>query len=148
VPASHYDGYQEEDTMSQPAARGNDPVTGSDTHLCLVPSASGSVPTLIPGHVFSGTLKSGLSSGVTIDGLPAATVDSVAVNDPPHTPVPPGTSFVRTPSNRGTVSRGSTSVTIDGKAAARSGDPVRSCNDPADADTSAISSGSPGVSIG
>jgi len=134
--------------MGQAAARGTDPVKGTDTHLCLVPSATGSTPTLIPGHVFSGTLTSGLSSSVTIDGLPAATVDSVAVNQPSHTPMPPGTSFVRPPSNRGVVSRGSSSVTIGGKAAARSADPVRSCNDPQDADTSAITSGSPGVSIG
>jgi uncharacterized Zn-binding protein involved in type VI secretion len=134
--------------MGSPAARSTDRVTGSDTHICLVPSGTGSVPTPIPGHVFSGTLTSGLSPDVTIDGLAAATAGTVAANDPPHIPVPPGTSFVRTPSNRGSVSRGSASVTINGKAAARSGDLVRSCNDPVDLETSSIASGSPGVSIG
>jgi len=134
--------------MGQPAARESDRVTGSDTHICLVPSASGSVPTPIAGHRFSGPLTSGLSPDVTIDGRAAATVNSVAANQPPHVPVPPGTSFVRTPANRGVVSRGSGSVTINGRAAARQGDPVRSCNDPVDLETSSISSGSATVAIG
>lgn len=67
---------------------------------------------------------------------------------PPHIPVPPGTSFVRAPSNRGTVSAGSSSVTINGKAAARIGDPVRTCNDPRDLDAAKITSGARTVTIG
>jgi phage tail-like protein len=45
---------------------------------------------------------------------------------------------------------GSTSVTVNGKAAARMGDSVRTCNDPtdADADASTITSGSGTVTIG
>ena len=76
-----------------------------------------------------------------IEGQPAATVDSVAENSPKHLPVPPGTSFVTTPSNRGTVSSGSGSVRIHGKAAARVGDPVRTCNDPVDRDGAKITTG-------
>jgi uncharacterized Zn-binding protein involved in type VI secretion len=134
--------------MGQPAARQDDRVTGADTHVCLVPSPTGSVPTPIPGHVFSGTLTGRLSPDVTVDGRAAATVGSVAVNSPPHVPVPPGTAFVRPPTNRGAVSRGSASVTINGRAAARAGDLVRSCNDPVDQETSAISSGSVSVTVG
>jgi uncharacterized Zn-binding protein involved in type VI secretion len=134
--------------MRQPAARQTDTVLGSDTHLVLVPSASGSTPTLLPGHVFSGQIESQTWSDVRIEGKPAATVDSVARNDPAHTPVPPGTSFVNPPSNRGSVSRGSGSVHIHGKAAARQGDPVRTCNDPTDVDGAAIVAGARSVTIG
>lgn len=135
--------------MGSPAARQTDQVVGSDTHVVLVPAAAGgTVPTSLPGHVFSGTIVSDTSSGVLIDGLPAATEDSVATNVPPHLPVPPGTSFVRPPSNRGTVSGGSGSVTINDKAAARLGDPVRTCNDPSDLDGATITTGSSSVMIG
>lgn len=135
--------------MGQPAARQTDKVTGSDTHVVLVPSPPGApVPTSLPGHVFSGPITSSTSTDVLIDGLPAATVGSVAQNIPPHLPVPPGTSFANPPSNRGTVSQGSSSVTIDGKAAARMGDSVRTCNDPVDVDAATVVGGSQSVMIG
>lgn len=134
--------------MGQAAARQNDRVTGSDTHLVLVPSATGSAPTLLPGHVFAGQIQSKTISDVRIEGRPAATVDSVARNSPPHTPVPPGTSFVRPPADQGTVSSGSASVRIHGKAAARRGDPVRTCNDPVDRNGATITSGARSVRIG
>jgi uncharacterized Zn-binding protein involved in type VI secretion len=135
--------------MGSPAARKTDKVVGSDTHIVLVPAAGGgTVPTSIPGHVFSGTIVSDTSPDVTFDGLAAATKDSVAKNVPPHVPMPPGTSFVRQPSNQGKVSAGSSSVTINGKAAARMGDAVRTCNDPVDLDGATITTGSGSVTIG
>lgn len=134
--------------MGQPAARQTDQVVGSDTHLVLVPSPSGSVPTLLPGHVFSGKIGDKTWRDVAIEGEAAATVDSEVRNAPTHVPVSPGTSFVRTPANRGVVSSGSDSVTIRGKAAARLGDPVRTCNDPTDRNGAAITSGAQSVSIG
>jgi uncharacterized Zn-binding protein involved in type VI secretion len=130
--------------MGRPAARQGDKVIGVDLHLVVVPGVG---PVSLP-HPFSGTITSATVSSVTIAGAPAATVGSVATNSPAHIPTPPGTSFVRPPANRGEVSVGSTSVTIGGKAAARLGDPVRTCNDPADADTSAITSGVTTVTIG
>ena len=99
----------------------------------LVPSPTGTVPTPLP-HPFSGKLTEELPDDVRIERPPAATVGSVATNDPAHTPTPPGTTFQRPPSNRGTVSDGSGSVLINGKKAARAGDPVRTCNDPTDLD--------------
>jgi uncharacterized Zn-binding protein involved in type VI secretion len=135
--------------MGAAAARLTDSVTGLDTHIVLVPAAAGgTVPTSLPGHVFSGTLTSGASEDVTIDGLGAAVVGTAATNSPAHLPMPPGTSFASPPSNSGEVSAGSTSVTINGQGAARLGDAVRTCNDPTDADTSAITSGSGTVTIG
>ena len=122
-------------------------MVGTDTHIVNVPSMTGTVPTPLP-HPFSGRLHTDVSTDVLIDGLGAATVGSVAVNQPLHVPTPPGTSFVRPPSNRGTVQTGSTTVRINGKDAARVGDPVRTCNDPTDLPVASIVSGSRTVLIG
>jgi uncharacterized Zn-binding protein involved in type VI secretion len=114
--------------MGQPAAKEGDVVVGVDIHVVLVPAPPGSpVPTPLP-HPFSGPLFSELSSDVKVEGLSAATEGSVAENQPPHTPTPPGVSFQTPPDNRGTVQSGSTTVKINGKAAARVGDPVQTCD--------------------
>lgn len=124
--------------MGQPAAKQGDEVTAVDTHVVMVPSPPGSpVPTPLP-HKFSGMLTGGLSATVNIMGKPAATVGSTADNVPPHTPTPPGTAFQTPPANRGTVQKGSPTVMINSKPAARSGDTVMTCNDPADAPVGAI----------
>jgi uncharacterized Zn-binding protein involved in type VI secretion len=130
-----------------PAARQTDPVLATDTHVVAVPAPTGSVPMPLP-HPFSGTLQTSVSSDVLINGLGAATVGSVAVNQPPHVPTPPGVSFLRPPSNRGTVQLGSATVQINGQAAARLGDPVRTCNDPVDLPVGTITGGSLNVQIG
>lgn len=132
--------------MPQPAARQNDPVTGTDTHILLVPSPGGPVPTPTP-LPFAGQLVSGLSTDVLINGLPAAVVGSVAQNLPPHLPAP-GTSFSKPPTNTGRVAMGSVTVLVNGKSLARLGDPVLTCNDPVDLPVSKISAGSTDVLAG
>ena len=132
--------------MPQPAARQNDPVTGTDIHILMVPSPGGPVPTPTP-LPFVGKLMSGLSTDVYINGLPAATVNSVAQNVPPHLAPPPAT-FQKPPTNTGTVLVGSTTVLVNGKGLARVGDQVKTCNDPVDAPTSAITAGSSDVFVG
>ena len=117
--------------MGAPAATANSSVVGVDTHIVLVPSPGGPVPTPLP-HPFNGIVDGGLVSSVKINGQPAAVVGSTATNTPSHIPTPPGTAFQKPPANRGTVRMGSFTVKIGGKAAARSGDPVDTCNDPAD----------------
>lgn len=117
--------------MGQPAAKQGDQIVATDTHIVLVPSASGTVPTPLP-HAFTGLLDGGLSSDVKVMGMSAATVDSTATNTPSHTPTPPGVSFQSPPSNKGTVVTGSTTVFINGKGVARSGDTAKTCNDPTD----------------
>jgi uncharacterized Zn-binding protein involved in type VI secretion len=107
-------------------------VTAVDTHIVMVPTPGGPVPTPLP-HPFSGALDGGLIASVKIAGQAAAVVGSTASNNPPHLPTPPGTSFQAPPANKGTVFIGSATVKIGGKAAARSGDTVTTCNDPADA---------------
>jgi uncharacterized Zn-binding protein involved in type VI secretion len=113
--------------MGQPAARQGDRITAIDTHLIQPPGTSPPAP--VP-HPFSGIIDGGLSSNVTIGGKAAATVDSTATNTPSHIPI--GGSFVNPPSNRGTIMKGSATVTINGKRAARAGDTAKTCNDPTD----------------
>ena len=63
--------------MGQPAAKQGDQVTAMDTHIVMVPSAGGPVPTPLP-HPFTGIIDGNLSSDVMIMGMPAATVGSTA----------------------------------------------------------------------
>ena len=132
--------------MPQPAARQNDPVTGTDVHILLVPSPGGPVPTPTP-LPFAGQLMTGLSTDVLINGRPAAVQGSVAQNMPPHL-CPPPASFSKPPTNQGRVLIGSPTVLVNGKPLARLGDPVATCNDPADLPSSAITGGSADVLVG
>ena len=118
--------------MGTPVAKKGDQVVGLDTHVILVPSSGGPVPTPMP-HSFSGTIEREVSTRVFIDNQPAALVGSVADCIPPHIPL--GGPFQRSPSNEGTVARGSATVFVDGVSTARAGDPVKCCNDPVDQET-------------
>ncbi len=115
--------------MGQPAAKQGDLVTALDTHVYLIPSPGGPVPTPLPSP-FSGQLTLNLSPNVRIMGLPAATLGSIAVNTPPH--LPQGGPFQRPPSNQGRIITGSATVRINGQPAARNGDTAMTCNDPVD----------------
>jgi uncharacterized Zn-binding protein involved in type VI secretion len=64
-------------------------------------------------------------------GMPAAVVGSTATNTP-HIPTPSNGTFQRRPANKGSVARGSSTVFINAKPAARDSDPANTCNDPAD----------------
>ena len=123
--------------MGQPAAKDGDQVVGTDTHIVMVPAGPSLVPTPLP-HPFTGRLSSGLASSVTIEGKAAAVVGSTADHTTGHLPTPPGTSFQKPPSNKGTVQMGSATVLVEGKGLARSGDTVATCNDPVDAPVSSI----------
>jgi uncharacterized Zn-binding protein involved in type VI secretion len=110
-----------------PAAKQGDTVTAVDMHMIQPPPPS--TPVFTP-HPFSGIIDGALSADVKIMGLPAATMNSTATATPPHVPI--GGTFVKPPSNRATILTGSPTVLINGKPAARSGDPAMTCNDPAD----------------
>jgi uncharacterized Zn-binding protein involved in type VI secretion len=114
--------------MAQPAAKQGDMVQGVDTHIVMVPSPGGPVPTPTPGHPFNGMLNGGLSTNVTIMGKPAAVQGSTATNNPPHLPIG-GPSFQMPPTNQATVMMGSATVLINGKPAARNGDMAQTCDD-------------------
>lgn len=114
--------------MGQPAAKKGDQAVGIDIHVVMVPAPPAPpVPTPLP-HPFTGVFDTKLSSDVNIEGQPAATEGSIATNTPSHIPTPPGVSFQTPPSNKGDVTSGSSTVKIEGKGAARNGDPVASCD--------------------
>lgn len=116
--------------MGSPGAKQGDRISGIDTHIVLVPSPGGPVPTPMP-MPFVGTISGHLAGSVFYDDQPAATEGSTARNQPSHTPA--GGSFQTPPSNEATVQKGSASVFIEDKPAARMGDPAMTCNDPANA---------------
>ncbi len=92
-----------------PAAKQGDKIVGVDTHIVMIPSPGGPVPTPLP-HPFSGMIDGGCSSSVKIMGMPAATVNSTATNMPPH--IPQGGPFQKPPSNKAEIILGSTDVFI------------------------------------
>jgi uncharacterized Zn-binding protein involved in type VI secretion len=116
--------------MGVPAAKQDDQVVGVDTHVILIPSPGGPVPTPMP-MPFSGKLSGGLSPTVMIDDKAAAVKGSTAMNQPQH--IPAGGPFQSPPSNQATIDDGSATVLFDDKKAARMGDPAKTCNDPTDA---------------
>lgn len=117
--------------MTKPAAKLGDKVVAIDSHIVLLSSPAGPVPTptALP---FQGRLIDSLSSTVCVDDKPAATQGSVAINLPAH--LPAGGPFQRPPTNRATICRGSHSVYIDDQPAARATDEATTCNDPVDSD--------------
>ncbi|CAG9295012.1 PAAR domain-containing protein [Celerinatantimonas diazotrophica] len=115
--------------MGKPAAKQGDQIIATDTHIVMIPTLGGPVPTPLP-NPFVGIINQSLSADVKINSLAAATVNSVANNIPPH--IPEGGPFQKPPSNRGKIIMGSATVFINGKMAARAGDTALTCNDPVD----------------
>jgi|SRR5215831_20401437 uncharacterized Zn-binding protein involved in type VI secretion len=115
--------------MGQPIAKQGDKVVATDIHIIMIPSPGGPVPTPLP-HPFNGMLTGSLSSNVKAMGQPVAVMGSTADNMPPH--IPQGGPFQKPPTNKGTIITGSATVMVNNKPAARNGDTVLTCNDPAD----------------
>jgi len=112
--------------MGKAAAKKGDQITATDNHQIQHPNG---LVSIVP-HPFAGQIDGNLSSDVNIMGMAAATKDSTATNTPSHVPI--GGTFVKPPSNKGTIAEGSSTVFINGKAAARNGDGATTCNDPKD----------------
>lgn len=124
--------------MGAPVAKQGDRIVAVDTHVVLVPAPSGSVPTPTP-LPFDGPLSGDLATSVFIDNKAAALKRSTAQNSPAH--AAPNGPFQKPPSNKATVSRGSTTVLFENKAVARLGDPAMTCNDPQDAPLGTVIAG-------
>lgn len=121
--------------MGKPVAKQGDRVVAIDTHIVLVSTSGGQVPTPMP-LPFDGQLDQALADSVYVDDKPVALVDSVASNAPAHVAL--GGTFQTPPKNRGTVTRGSETVFVGGRALARDGDAAETCNDPADAEVGRV----------
>ena len=122
--------------MGKPAAKQGDKIVANDTHLIQPPGSEAPVP--LP-HPFNGTFDNGLSPDVKIMGRAAAVVGSSATNIPRH--LPQGGTFVKPPTNQGRVVKGSASVFINDKPAARNGDKAITCNDPEDLPVGSVVAG-------
>jgi uncharacterized Zn-binding protein involved in type VI secretion len=131
-------------TPGKPAAKQGDRVVGIDTHILMIPSPGGPVPTPTP-MPFSGQLDGSLASDVKIENMPAAIKGSTA-SGTPH--VSAGGPFQKAPSNKGTVQTGSATVFIDNTPAAQMGSEVMTCNDPVDAPNGSVIATSTKVVIG
>lgn len=114
----------------KPAAKKGDQVVGVDTHIVMIPSPGGPVPTPMP-MPFNGMLNGELSADVVVENMAAATKGSKAQNTPPH--IPSGGPFQKPPKDEATIQMGSATVLVNDKEAARMGDTAMTCNDPADA---------------
>ena len=128
------------------AARQNDPTSGADLHIVMLPAPSGEVPSPPMPHPFSGKITGGVSTNVKINGQGAAVMGSEVQASPPH--IAQGIRFQKNPTNKGKVLIGFPTVLINGKMAARQGDPVMECGDPMDLPTGTITGGSPNVLFG
>jgi uncharacterized Zn-binding protein involved in type VI secretion len=113
--------------MGQPAAKQGDRITSVHVHLILPPGAP-PPPTVPVPHPFTGVIDGNLSPDVNIQGLAAATVGSTATNTPRHVPI--GGTFVIPPTDQAQILKGSGTVFINNKPAARSGDTAQTCSDP------------------
>ncbi len=108
-----------------PAATLGDKLIGVCTHIVMIPSPAGPIPTPIPDP-FQGVIQTNCSTNVLIGGKPAATVGSMANNLPPH--IPKGGPFgPPPPTDMGQIIKGSLTVLINNKPAARTGDIGTTC---------------------
>jgi len=124
-----------------------DKATGICTHIVMIPSPGGPVPTPLPAP-YSATILVGCIVNVLIGNKPAAVMGSGLTHVPPHIPIggpwgPPP------PSHNGTIVKGSATVMIGGRPAARIGDTVSVCTTSVPPGTGAvIGPGAPTVIIG
>jgi uncharacterized Zn-binding protein involved in type VI secretion len=111
--------------MGQPAVVMGDKVTGRCPNH-MIPGPVGS-PVPSPPLPFSAPLSQGLSTTVMIGGRPAAVLGSSGTNTPPHVGLHASDPFLAPALEVGRVLAGSTTVTFDGKPAAKSGSSCTCC---------------------
>ena len=134
--------------MGAPAARLNDSVLGADTHIVMVPARHRLRSHPDPGPRVLGDLDFGCVPGREDRRRRGGRGRHGGDEQPAAHPHASGRVVPEPAVEPRQGQPGSTTVTINGKAAARVGDPVKTCNDPTDLDTSAIVSGAAKVTIG
>ena len=108
------------------AAKLGDKVIGKDIHLTKIPSGNGYI--IVPmTYPYIGNIYKDTSTNVYVNSKQAATIDSQSIARPSH--VAYGMGFARNPDNKGIVIKGSSTVFINGKKAARNFDTVSTCDD-------------------
>jgi uncharacterized Zn-binding protein involved in type VI secretion len=125
--------------MGQPAAKQGDTIEGKDIHMVKFPNG---VVTPVPLD-FKGVINGTVSFNVRIMGAPAATVGSIAKNDPEHKKaLSPDQDLPAKPNNEGKIRTGSETVRINGNAAARNGDPATTCRELPGPEAKVVATGS------
>jgi uncharacterized Zn-binding protein involved in type VI secretion len=125
--------------MGQPAAKKGDTIRGIDLHLVKFPNGA---QIMVP-FVFQCIISAEVSTNVRILGAPAAMKGSAGKNKPEHRlALQPGMDFVIQPNNQGTIAKGSKTVNINGKPAARNTDPADTCRDAPGAPALVVATGS------
>ena len=118
--------------MSMPATKHFDPVLGIDTHIVLIPTPAGPVPTPIP-HPYVGMVFDpddyvpGQGGTVKVNGFMRAVAGTKGKATPPHIPL--GGAFAKPPTNESEVFMGSMTVNADGNPMSFAALPVLSCQD-------------------
>ena len=114
------------------AAKHLDPLVGIDTHITLVPTPAGPVPTPLPqpyvGMIFDVMdYVPVLGTKVFINGLPRAQAGTAGQAMPPHLPL--AGPFAKPPTNESEVFMGSSTVLVEGEPQSYFGLPALSCQD-------------------
>ncbi len=127
------------------ASTWTDPVLGVDTHIMLVPTPAGPVPTPLP-LPFTGIVldPAGMAMNMAMGGslilvnsLPATNCGTNVMNLPPHLPVP-GPPAKGKLDDDALLIFGALNVELGGSLAVRLGDIAMSCNDPVRLPTSVV----------
>jgi YD repeat-containing protein len=114
------------------AAKHLDPLVGLDTHIILIPTPAGPVPTPLP-HPYIGILFDPfdyapfVGASTYINGLPRGVAGTNGKAVPPH--IPMGGPFAKPPTNESEIFLGSVTVLTDGDPQSFLGLPVLSCQD-------------------
>ena len=118
--------------MPMPAAKHMDPIIGVDTHIVLIPSPAGPVPTPLP-HPYVGMLFDPadylpvIGATVWVNGMPRAVAGTSGMATPPH--IPMGGPFAKPPTSESEMFMGSATVNAEGDPMSFAALPVLSCQD-------------------
>jgi len=112
--------------VGQPAAIMGDAVTGACA-VHQVPNPATGAPQPAPPMPFRAPLTTGLATTVLVAGRPAAVVGSSGLNLPPHIGLHVSDPFAVPTAQEGRVVAGSSSVLVEGRAAASTGSSVTLC---------------------
>ena len=115
-----------------PALKHMDMMTGFDTHIVLIPSPAGPIPTPLP-HPYVGMLMDPMDyapvvgATVLINGVPRANAGTAGIAFVPH--IPMGGPFLKPPSNESEMFMGSSTVLVEGEPQSFATCPALSCQD-------------------
>jgi uncharacterized Zn-binding protein involved in type VI secretion len=112
--------------MGNPAVVMGDKIMGTCS-VHQIPNPSSGAPQPAPPMPFSAPLLQSVDTSVLIEGKAAVVMGSSGMNTPPHVGLHPADPSMSPSMQTGRVTKGSATVLIGGKGAARTGDPCVMC---------------------